>query len=380
MLSMADGGSDAAKQAKPRRRRWGRRIALAVVGLGLAGVSGGVMVMGCSIPGPRASEKEMALMQRRSLMAEMPATTESAKKVQEQVVLAGNGNEGGREGGREAGNEKSVRTPSGLVLSYLQGGDSEGVRVIYVHGTPGDAMGWADFVKDPVPGTETIAVDRPGFGKSAGANGKEGKGGAVTSYAEQAAAIAPLLVERRGKWPILVGHSLGGPIVAQVAGMYPERVGGVVIVAGSLDPSLEKPGLGQKIASTGLVRAFLPRPLDNAMGELSAAKAEEEKLAALLPKVRCPVVIIHGTKDTLVPYENVPYIRRSLTHAPSVRVVTLEGQGHFVPWERPDTIREAVGGMVGGAVGGASGGGVSVGGVGAGGEGMGAGGAGGSGK
>jgi pimeloyl-ACP methyl ester carboxylesterase len=52
--------------------------------------------------------------------------------------------------------------------------------------------------------------------------------------------------------------------------------------------------------------------------------------------------VIHGTTDELVPYDNVKYIQKMFTHAASVQVFTIEKQGHFVPWERPDLIREAV--------------------------------------
>jgi pimeloyl-ACP methyl ester carboxylesterase len=222
------------------------------------------------------------------------------------------------------------------MLSYLHAGSETDPRVIYIHGTPGEADGWADFLVDPVPGLEAVAVDRPGFGESGA------RDGSATDFEMQARAIAPLLVERQGKWPIVVGHSLGGPIAARLAAMYPDRVGGLVIVAGSLDPEQEKPGIGQEIATTGFVRFFLPQTLDNSMGELSAAKKQTQLLAPELKNVTCPVIVIHGTTDELVPYDNVAYIRKMLVNAGSLQVVTLEGQGHFIPWERPDTIRQAV--------------------------------------
>ncbi len=95
-------------------------------------------------------------------------------------------------------------------ISYLRAGDPGGQRVIFVHGTPGEARGWADFLLHVRPGFEYIAIDRPGFGES-------GPAGAVVSLAAQAQALAPLLVARDGRWPILVGHSLGGPVVVHAA-------------------------------------------------------------------------------------------------------------------------------------------------------------------
>lgn len=230
------------------------------------------------------------------------------------------------------------RTTAGETLSYLHGGDEVDPRVIYVHGTPGDGTGFADFLVTPVTGLHAISIDRPGFGQS-------GSGGAMVSFEEQAWPIEPLLVRRNGRWPVLMGHSLGGPIVARVAADYPDKVAGIVIVAGSLDPELEKIGTMQSVAQTGFVRFFLPRALDNGLMELKDAKQQTTDLATVLERVRCPVIIIHGTVDKLVPFGNVAYMKRTLTRAASVEVVELEGQGHFIPWQRPEEIRHAVGSL-----------------------------------
>ena len=120
-------------------------------------------------------------------------------------------------------------------LSYLIDGDPAAQRLIFIHGSPGNSLAYAKYLHDPVPGLETLAVDRLGYGQSTADE-------AVVSFEEQAAAIAPLLVERAGEWPILVGHSLGGPIAARLAADHPERVAGLIIVAGSLNPEAKHPG------------------------------------------------------------------------------------------------------------------------------------------
>lgn len=231
----------------------------------------------------------------------------------------------------------SITTPSGD-LSYLRAGDPARPRIIYIHGTPGNGYAWADFLVEPVADAagpyEAIAIDRPGFGHS----GKK----AVVSFKDQADAIVPLLVEREGQWPILVGHSLGGPIIARLAADHPDKVRALIIVGGSLDPALENPSLLQRTAQTSLMRFFMPLALDNSLQELKAARAQTEELAPTLAAVRCPVIIIHGTKDKLVPYANVVYMQRTLTHAASIEIITLDRKGHFTPWEDQDVIRSAV--------------------------------------
>ena len=117
-------------------------------------------------------------------------------------------------------------------LSYLIAGDTDGQRVIFVHGTPGDSSGWLDYLRAVPEGREYIAIDRPGFGMT-----KPRKD--VVSLNEQAAVLEPLLQTRDGRKPILVGHSLGGPIIAAAAANYPDKIGGIIIVAGALDPAQE---------------------------------------------------------------------------------------------------------------------------------------------
>lgn len=78
-----------------------------------------------------------------------------------------------------------------------------------------------------------IIVDRPGYGKS-------GAGKAVTSLEEQARLLAPLLKRNQHTTkPILVGHSLAPPILANMVLMYPKDIGGLVFVAGAVDPDHE---------------------------------------------------------------------------------------------------------------------------------------------
>jgi pimeloyl-ACP methyl ester carboxylesterase len=223
-------------------------------------------------------------------------------------------------------------------VSFLRKGDPAGRRVVFVHGTPGSADGWARFLADPPRGTELIAVDRPGFGATV-------PPGAVTSLKGQAAALAPLLVERDGRWPILVGHSLGGPIVAQAALDHPGRVGGLVILAGSFDPALEHVYGVQRMGEWPGVRSLLPRALRNANLELMALRPELEALGPRLRNLRCRVAVVHGTEDAQVPYANVAFLRPRLTAA-RLSVRTLRGADHFLPWNRQALVEETIAGVL----------------------------------
>lgn len=268
-------------QSPPRGRLW------TAVGVALTAI-------GCAPPGPRAPESATDSMRQSMTMA----------------------------------------APSPTPLSFLRAGDPSGARVILVHGTPGSATGWTDYLLDPPHGTELIALDRPGFGDSGPAH-------AVTTLAAQAAAVLALLPSD-GRPLVLLGHSLGGPIVARLAADHPDRVQAVVLLSASLDPAQEAIHPMQYVGAWPLIRSALPRTIRNANAELMALKPELEALAAVLPKITATVVIVHGTADDLVPVANVAYMQARLTGARCVRTVLLEGRNHFLPWNSADAVRDAI--------------------------------------
>ncbi len=250
--------------------------------------------LGCTVPGPKAQEHATEAM-RRSFSAGAPLNAQ---------------------------------------VSALVAGDPLGVRLILVHGTPGSATGWNDYLVDPPPGVEVVALDRPGFGRSAAT-------GEVTSLAAQAAAVVALL-PGDGRRAILLGHSLGGAIVARVAAEHPERISALVLLSASLDPALEKVHPLQRIGAWPGVRWLLPRSIAHANAELLALEPELEELAALLPRVSAPVVLLHGTRDDLVPVANVAFMQAHLHGAARVKTILLEGRNHFLPWNSADQVRHAI--------------------------------------
>jgi len=240
----------------------------------------------------------------------------------------------------------AVKTgPYDLKLSYLRAGDASKQRVIFVHGTPGQSEGWLRYLRATPADLEFIAVDRPGFGATEPLE-------LVAELQHQAAAIAPLLVSRDGKKPILVGHSLGGPIVAELAATYADQIGGVVMLAGSVDPAQEEIKAIQYIGRYPPALWLLPKYLKNTNEEVFALKPELELLGKKLDKITSPMIIIHGTADDLVPYENVPYMLAKITQARPLELLTLEGQNHFLPWNSEGHVRAAIDRIVAGFPGG----------------------------
>jgi pimeloyl-ACP methyl ester carboxylesterase len=229
----------------------------------------------------------------------------------------------------------SLKVEGGYRVNYLEGGERRGRQVVFVHGTPGSARGWVDYLLQVPAGFHHLAIDRPGFGAS-------GPKEAVVSLGEQAEAVAAVVRAQNAGPAILVGHSYGAPVAVQCAADAPDAVGALVLLAGSLDPAQERVPLVQHIGDMWPIATTLPRALLNANRELIALKLELEWLALKLSCVRVPVVVVHGTADKLVPFANVAYIEERLTGAASLDVVALERQDHFLPWNAKTRVDEAI--------------------------------------
>lgn len=235
---------------------------------------------------------------------------------------------------REAGLVRDVRdvqlAPGDTIEVSALVREGSGTPIVYVHGTPGDAAAFFDYLTMPIGGHTSISIDRPGFGETTPER-------VVSSYDEQARAVlawcdAP---------SVLVGHSLGGPIIARAAADAPEKVAALVILSGSLDPELEIPRWYNHVVD-GPLGALFPRSLRNSNAEIMDAPAEAVALAEVLDRVTCPVVIVHGGRDTLVPVENVGFMQRAFTNARAVETVLLPRAKHMIVWTDEEACREAI--------------------------------------
>jgi pimeloyl-ACP methyl ester carboxylesterase len=231
-------------------------------------------------------------------------------------------------------NYAELGEPCNFKLSYLASAAPETTRVIFIHGTPGAATGWADYLLSPPPGVQVIAVDRAGFGRSGPMN-------AVEKLELQSAAIAALFPYDASS-VVVVGHSLGGAIAARLAADYPRRVAALVLVAASIDPTLERIHMAQRIAAKSCIRWALPRAIRNANAELLSLKGELETLAPILSKIEAPTFILHGADDPLVPAANVEFMRRRISRAASMHIKILDNKNHFLPWNSAGALREII--------------------------------------
>jgi pimeloyl-ACP methyl ester carboxylesterase len=222
-------------------------------------------------------------------------------------------------------------------MHYAKTGRENGPIVLFVHGSPGSLSDFIQFLTDTTlqKRAQLLSVDRPGFGQSNFGRGEP-------SLEQQSKMIKPLIESYKKAQPvILVGHSLGGPLIAQMAADYPELIDGLVFVAASVDPELEPPNWWRAPFATSFFRWTIPRSIRASNDEIYPLKMELEELSSRWEKINASTTVIHGTKDSLVPFGNATFIENKLRFS-NPTMVFEEGMDHFVPWSHPHLIKRAV--------------------------------------
>ncbi|MCL6461054.1 MAG: alpha/beta hydrolase [Flavobacterium micromati] len=222
-------------------------------------------------------------------------------------------------------------------IHYIVTGNVQKPTLLFIHGSPGSWNAFKEYLSDTLLLNKyrMIAIDRPGFGYS---NFSEAENLSVQSQR-----ISEFIKNIDNKKAlILVGHSVGGPVVAKLAVDHPEWYSRIVILAGSLDPKAENPEKWRKVIKVSPIRYLIPGALRPSNDELWWLKQDLVDLEPELKKISSDVTIIHGTKDVLVPYSNVAFMTKSFVNAKSVDIITIENANHFIPWSHYKIVRDAL--------------------------------------
>lgn len=208
--------------------------------------------------------------------------------------------------------------------------------VLFVHGSPG---GWGDYIsylKNPrlQKKARLISVDRPGYGASE-------RGKPLSSLKMQARLLRPILTKSKQSPILLVGHSLGGAVIARLAMDYPDLVQALLFVAASLSPKLEKPAWYNIVGSWYLIDWLLTKELRTSNREILALRTELEAMLPFWRNIKVPSSVIHGQSDSLVPPENANFLKRALPHR-ALRRIEPKKEGHFILWQNEELILKEI--------------------------------------
>ncbi|GGD65480.1 alpha/beta hydrolase [Emticicia aquatilis] len=227
----------------------------------------------------------------------------------------------------------------GREINYAEIGKDSLPTVFFVHGSPGSWSAFSGFMKDNelLQKVKMVSVDRVGFGFSGLGNGE-------SSLERQAAYLKPIVEKYRQKTKklILVGHSLGGPMIARMAIDHPELIDNLVFVAPSIDPTLEPPRWYRYILNSVFFRYFIPRSFRASNYEILYLKEELELMLPFWQNIKQPTILIQGGKDVLVHPDNAKFAQKMLINSSSIQIWMKDDMNHFVPWSNPELIKEAI--------------------------------------
>lgn len=222
-------------------------------------------------------------------------------------------------------------------IHYALSGPDTLPTLVFIHGSPGSWMHYHQYLADSLLRSKyrLVAIDRPGYGHS-----NFGKAMALKAQAEL---LLPVVTSLKTDQPLfLCGHSMGGPVVVQLAAMAPETFQTIVVVAGALDARQEKPEIWRKIMQVKPLYWLLPGAFGPSNTELLYLKKDLIPLQQEFEKITCGVHFVHGTKDTWVPFENVAFGVQNLKNASFIKVDTLVGADHQIPWKNYQVLRNVL--------------------------------------
>jgi pimeloyl-ACP methyl ester carboxylesterase len=224
---------------------------------------------------------------------------------------------------------------NGRHLHYAVSGPDSLPTLVFIHGSPGS---WSNYMKYMWDTSlrkrfRFVGIDRPGFGYS--------DFGKAMHLQDQCAISLPVLRSLKTNKPMyLCGHSMGGPVVIQLAASAPELFDKIVIVAGAIDLAQEPKDNWRKVMAVKPLFWCLPGAYAPSNTELLYLKKDLIPLQQEFSKITAEVYFLHGTADNWVPIENVAYGEKMLNHARSIHSDTIVGADHQIPWKNREVMKE----------------------------------------
>lgn len=240
----------------------------------------------------------------------------------------------------------AAATVDGARIHWTSAGS--GARtVIFVHGWTCDDSSWS--AQTPAIGRQyrVITLDLPGHGRSGmPASGR-------FSMELFARAIEAVRAEAKVDRAVLVGHSMGTPVIRAYALMYPERVSALVLVDGLVQvpggagrglPAAALMGEAGLKAREAMVRSMFSAatsaPLQQQILKMMLGASEATAAGAMTATwdnsqwkgdpVKVPVLAVYADRSGLANRDGMKQIY------PTADYHEIPGTGHFLMMEKPD--------------------------------------------
>lgn len=246
--------------------------------------------------------------------------------------------------------------------TYYETAGTDGPGILLLHSAGRETRQWHGVMERLSGSYRLVAVDLPGHGKSMPMPGHRLLSD-MDAIADWLGEFASAVFEHRFA---VMGCSIGGNLSLLMAARFPDRVDAAVPLQGAdYTPALSESGLAMLLhpqlnplqGSVEFSRSLMGSQATAAGAELMmwSAKAGDpvtrfHDLGAYtrcdirdeMAKVRCPVLLVHGTEDWIVPRDRVDATCDRLTNAAERSVVSIEGIGHGPHVEDPARLVEAV--------------------------------------
>lgn len=256
-----------------------------------------------------------------------------------------------------------VRTVRGADCALRAFGE-EGDPVVYLHPAVGPVGDEAFLGALAGSGHRVFAPELPGYGSSTGEELLEDMLDFTLHGWDVVDALGLSEV-------VLVGHSMGGMIAAEMAALCPQRVKALVLVAPNGLWRDDKPVVdlfsllpfqfaevlfSDQAAGAGLLTGGVNFEDMDALGEFIIANARRlgtagkilfpipnRRVAKRLYRLRAPALVAWGDADR---YIDPAYAEDWAALIEGAQVVSFPGAGHMVPFERPEELAEVINGFL----------------------------------
>ena len=238
----------------------------------------------------------------------------------------------------------------GVKISFDMQGEGE-PALVFVHGWSNNRSIWDAQVSHFSKTYKVITVDLPGFGESGNNRNKW----TMASFGEDVAAVINQLKLNQ---VVLVGFSLGGPVVIETAKSVPDHVAGLVLVdvLENIEMKYSPETIGyMDSVYMDLVTSPTPEKLEGVFYKRNPDASFERAFSMLkdvprigwkesindffrwanedciesLKKTRAPIISINSDQTPT----NVEAFRKCV---PSFKVKIIPDVGHLVMWDAPE--------------------------------------------
>lgn len=212
------------------------------------------------------------------------------------------------------------------MVYYATIGEDHLPAILFIHGAPASMTIYKEFFTDQelLKRFSLYAVDRPGFGLT--------NGPAEPSIKKQAEMICPLAerIHRVHQPLIIMAGSYGVSVACRLVMDFPGTVQGLVLVAPSLGPGLEKMYWVTPLLAKGFLSRLVSAEYRSASIEKMNHKKELQKMLPLWNKIKIPVFYLQSKKDPVVYPSNADFAKQHLVNAPFLQIHFFKGKKHNI--------------------------------------------------